>query len=93
VRESRRDHYISPVAGSDSEEALSLALSTLGARRGFAAGDVSAELHLLASLAIELEASLSPAVSAARREGLSWAGIGDLLGVTRASAWQRFGKK
>jgi hypothetical protein len=92
VRESRREHYIGPVTDGDTKDALSLALSTLGARRGFATGDVSAELHLLASLALELQASLAPAVSAARREGLSWAGIGDLLGVTRASAWQRFGK-
>ena len=64
MRESRRDHYIGPVVDSDTKEALSLALSTLGARRGFATGDVSAELHLLASLALELQASLRPPVAA-----------------------------
>jgi hypothetical protein len=52
MRESRREHYLAPAAGEDSEAVL--------------------------------EAD-------ARDQECSWAQIGDLLGVTRASAWQRYG--
>ena len=34
---------------------------------------------------------LPRAVADARDQECSWAQIGDLLGVTRASAWQRYG--
>jgi hypothetical protein len=36
---------------------------------------------------------MSEAISEARHDGCSWAGIADLLGVTRASAWQRWGRQ
>ena len=53
-------------------------------------GDAGAELHLLASLIAETERRLPLAVAGARDQELSWAEIGDLLGTTRAAAWQRF---
>ncbi len=53
-------------------------------------GDGGAELHLLASLIAEAELQLPGAVALARDQDYSWAEIGDLLGITRAAAWQRF---
>lgn len=57
------------------------------------AGDIGGDLHLVASLAAEMKVRLAQAVEKSRQEGLSWAEIADLLGVTRASAWQRFADK
>lgn len=89
---SHRDRYIEPAVGADSVEAVDAAVEMLGVARGFG-GDVDAtvRLHLLVSLAREVEQRLAGSVAAAREQGCSWAAIGDLVGVTRASAWQRFG--
>jgi ATP-dependent Clp protease ATP-binding subunit ClpX len=35
---------------------------------------------------------LHDAATAAHEAGISWAKIGDVLGVTRQAAWERFGK-
>ena len=50
-------------------------------------------LHLFASLAAETSSRLPQAVADARAYGLSWAQVADLLGVTRASAWERYWTK
>jgi hypothetical protein len=92
MRETRRDHYLAPAAGDDTEIVLEVAIESLGKLRGLAwLGDAGARLHLLASLLAEAERRLSRAVADARDQECSWAQIGDLLGVTRASAWQRYG--
>lgn len=39
----------------------------------------------------QAEVALAEAVKAQRRAGFSWQAIADGLGVTRQSAWQRFG--
>ncbi|MGC8628324.1 MAG: hypothetical protein ACP5VR_12395, partial [Acidimicrobiales bacterium] len=52
--------------------------------------DAAGRLHLLASLLAEASSRLAGAVAQARAEGLSWAEVADLLGVTRASAWQHY---
>ncbi len=90
MRSPRRDHYIAPRTGPDSRQALDAAVRSLLAARHFDDGDPPATLHVLASLAAQLEGRLATAVTAARRWGCSWAEVGDLLGVTRASAWQRY---
>jgi hypothetical protein len=91
MREPRRDHYVAPGTGEDSRLVVDAAIEGLCAARNLSAEDVPARLHVIASLAAELQARLGPAVAEARRYGCSWAEVADLLGVTRASAWQRYG--
>jgi hypothetical protein len=91
MRAPRRDHYLSPGTGDDTRLVVDVAIEGLCAARNLPAGDAPARLHVLSSLAAELSARLAPAVEGARRSGCSWAEVADLLGVTRASAWQRYG--
>jgi hypothetical protein len=91
MRAPRRDHYFSPVTGDDTRLVVDAAVEGLCAARNLPADDAPARLHVLSSLAAELSARLAPAVEAARRSGCSWAEVADLLGVSRASAWQRYG--
>lgn len=94
MRETRRDHYLPPAVGDDTQIVLEQALDSLGAARGLSwIGDAPTRLHLLASLIAETERLLPQAVADARDKQSSWAQIGDLLGVTRASAQQRYGPK
>ncbi len=91
MRESRRDHYLAPATGDDTEQVLEDAIDTLGTLRNLPwLGDAGATLHLLISLTAEAERRLPRAVADARDQDYSWAQIADLLGVTRASAWQRY---
>ncbi len=91
MREPRRDHYIAPTTGHDSERILDAAIESLGTVRGLEwVGDAGATLHPLISLTAEAERRLPRAVADARDQDYSWAQIADLLGVTRASAWQRY---
>lgn len=91
MRETRRDHYLTPASGDDTRLALDEAIKTLGTLRGLEwLGDAGVALHLLASLAAEAQSRLPRAVADARDQEYSWAQIADLLGVTRASAWQRY---
>lgn len=93
MRGPRRDHYIAPRAGPDSRQALDAAVASLMAARDFDDGDPAATVHVLASLALQLDGRLALAVAEARCWGCSWAEVADLLGVTRASAWQRYADK
>jgi hypothetical protein len=93
MREPRRNHYTAPVTGPDSSAALDAAFDQLAKARNLDATDAACGVHLIASLSAETEARLRQLVAAARDEGCSWAGIADLLGVTRASAWQRWGRQ
>jgi hypothetical protein len=93
MREPRRNHYMAPAAGADSRAALDVALHQLAAARNLDGTDAASALHLLASLAAETEARFPQLITDARHHGCSWAGIADLLGVTRASAWQRWTPK
>lgn len=88
-----RTRHIGPKTGRDSRAVLDEAVASLGRLRmptGWL-GDGGAELHLLASLIAEAEHQLPGTVALARDQDYSWAEIGDLLGTTRAAAWQRFG--
>jgi hypothetical protein len=91
MREPRRDHYIEPATGPDSEAVIEAAIESLGTLRNLAwLGDAGVTLHLLVSLIHQAEQQLPTAVAAARQQDYTWAQIADLLGVTRASAWQRY---
>ncbi|MGH7511264.1 MAG: hypothetical protein ACREMZ_17700 [Gemmatimonadales bacterium] len=91
MREPRRDHYLPPTIGEDSEVVLAAAIDSLGRVRGMGLnGDAATTLHLLASLIAQAQQRLPRAVADARDQDCSWAEIADLLGVTRASAWQRY---
>jgi DNA-directed RNA polymerase specialized sigma24 family protein len=89
MTEPRRDHYIAPATGPDTAAVMDAAIQSLAAARSFEVPDATVTLHLLASLLAEAQARLPQAVTEAREQGCSWAEIADLLGVTRASAWQR----
>jgi hypothetical protein len=89
-----RDQHIAPTIDTDSQRILEAAIETLGKIRGLPwLGDAGATLHLLASLIAETERRLPRAVADAREQEYSWAEIADLLGVTRASAWQRYARR
>jgi hypothetical protein len=93
MREPRRDHYLAPATGKDSEQALEQAIDTLATLRALPwHGDAGATLHLLTSLITQAEQRLPRAVTDARNQNYSWAQIADLLGVTRASAWQHYNR-
>ena len=49
-------------------------------------------LPKLAGVADQVESALDDWVSEARRRKLPWARIGDALGMTRQSAWERFSR-
>ncbi len=91
MREPRRDHYLAPATGADSERVLQAAIESLGTLRALPwPGDAGVTMHLLTSLIAEAERRLPRAVADARDQEYSWAQIADLLGTTRASAWQRY---
>ena len=91
MREPRRDHYIEPATGDDSRVVLDAAIESLGTLRGLEwVGDAGATLHLIASLVAEARSRAPRAVADARDQEYSWAQVADLLGVTRASVWQRY---
>ena len=88
-----RAHHVPPHVDEYSAIALSEATATLGSLRGLSwLGDAGVELHLLASLLRQAQTRLPDAVAEARDQDYSWAEIGDLLGTTRAAAWQRYGR-
>lgn len=87
-----RNYYVGPYIDDDTEAVLDEAMASLGMLRipnGWL-GDGGAEVQLLVSLMAEAERRLPKAVALARDQEYSWAEIGDLLGTTRAAAWQRF---
>ncbi len=47
-------------------------------------------LPRIASVAAQVEGGLQRWVGEARRRGTSWASIGEALGMSRQSAWERF---
>lgn len=91
MTEPRRNYYLPPTIGDDTETVLEQAIDSLGAARGLPwLGDNATRLHLLTSLIAETERLLPRVVADARDQDCSWAEIGDLLGVTRASAQQHY---
>ena len=90
IRPPRRNHWLTPTIGTDSDQALDTAIENLAVHRNFPAfAETGTTMHLVASLARQTEQRLNQLVTDARNENYSWAEIGDLLGITRSSAWQR----
>jgi hypothetical protein len=88
-----RTHHIGPHVDHDSAAVLDEALDALGPLRSLDwLGDTGVTLHLLASLHQQIQTRLPDAVADARDQDYSWAEIGDLLGITRAAAWNRYGR-
>jgi len=54
--------------------------------------EVLSRLPRIASVAAQVEGGLQRWVSEARRRELSWASIGESLGMSRQSAWERFSR-
>ena len=52
--------------------------------------ELMARLPRIAAVATQVEGSLHSWVGEARHRGLAWARIGEALGMTRQSAWERF---
>lgn len=88
----RRDYYLGPAADEDTKQVLDTAIAALAAARNMGRGDAGVDLHLLMSLIEEAKTRVGAAVTEARSQQYSWAQVADLLGVTRASAWQRYSR-
>ena len=54
--------------------------------------EVLTRLPRIASVAAQVEGGLQRWVGEARRRGSSWASIGEALGMSRQSAWERFSR-
>ena len=52
--------------------------------------EILERLPRIASVAAQVEGSLRRWIGEARRRGASWAAIGQSLGMSRQSAWERF---
>jgi hypothetical protein len=93
VAATDRTHHVSPRTDEFSEAILDEAVAALGPLRGLDwLGDAAITVHLLASLERQIQSRLPDAVADARDQDYSWAEIGDLLGLTRAGAWNRYGR-
>ena len=93
VAATNRTHHVSPHTDEASEAILDEAVASLGPLRGLDwFGDAAITVHLLASLQRQIQNRLPDAVADARDQDYSWAEIGDLLGLTRAAAWHRYGR-
>jgi len=93
VAATDRTHHVSPRTDEFSESILDEAVASLGPLRGLDwLGDAAITVHLLASLQRQIQIRLPDAVADARDQEYSWAEIGDLLGLTRAAAWHRYGR-
>jgi ClpX C4-type zinc finger protein len=58
--------------------------------RGLSDEEVLAHLPSIAALSAQVEQQLTGWVRMARKRGLTWTRIGEALGMTRQSAWERF---
>jgi hypothetical protein len=80
-----------PFADRDSCAAIDDAAAALSADRADEwAGDISVELHILASLRLQLDEHLRAAVDAARHAAYGWQDVAELLGITADQARSRY---
>ncbi len=89
----RHPEAAGPEVGLDTFVVLDHAVVALADRRFMATLDAASQLHLLASLVAQAEVWVGEQVAAARADGMSWAVIGRLLGVTATAARQRYGAR
>jgi hypothetical protein len=80
-----------PRIDHDSAAVLTEAIDALAAiRTPYWLGDSGVHLHALTSLQAHAQPLLPDAVARARDQGLTWQEIGQLLGITAATAARRY---
>ena len=79
----------SPVVENDEYSAFARRVIRAYSRR-VAAGDIDA-ISDMTRLADDLDQAIRDAITGLRGHGYSWADIGTRLGITRQSAWERWG--
>jgi hypothetical protein len=85
------DELPAPVTDDLSLALLTDAVETLARlRTPYWLGDTGVHLHALASLLAQARALLPDAVADARDQDLTWTDIGQLLGLTAATAARRY---
>lgn len=90
---SARSHHVGPYCDDASALVLDGATESLARLRTVHwLGDAGVTLHALASLQRQIQDRLAYVVADARDQEYSWAEIGDLLGITRAAAWNLYGR-
>ena len=83
-----------PTTGDDSLHVLNDAIEALARlRTTYWHGDSPARLHTLASLIAQAQQLLPQAFHEARDQELTWVQIGELLGITAATAARRYRSK
>jgi len=91
LRLARPGQLPAPITGDDSLAVLADAIDHLAQlRTAYWLGDSAAHLHALASLIAQAEQLLPQAVCDARDQELTWTQIGELLGITAATATRRY---
>ena len=78
-----------PVVENDEYSAFARRVIRAYSRR-VAAGDIDA-ITAMTALADDLDTAIRDAITGLRSHGYSWADIGTRLGITRQSAWERWG--
>ena len=83
-----------PFADQDSCAAIQDATATLSADRADEwAGDITVEIHILASLRLQLDHHLRSAINTALNCGYQWHHVAELLGETTNQARRRYNRK
>ena len=91
LRLARPGQQPAPTTGDDSLAVLTDAIDHLAQlRTAYWLGDSAVHLHTLASLIAQAEQLLPQAVCDARDQELTWNQIGELLGITAATAARRY---
>lgn len=85
------DELPAPRVDDDSAAVLTDAIETLARlRTPYWLGDAGVHLHALTSLIAQAQQQLPTAVAAARDQDLTWHDIGELLGISAATAARRY---
>jgi hypothetical protein len=83
-----------PAADNDSLHVLNDAIEALARlRTPYWLGDSAVRLHALASLIAQAQQLLPRAVHDTRDQELTWAQVGELLGITATTAARRYRSK
>jgi hypothetical protein len=94
LRLARPGQLPAPATGQDSLQVLDEAIDQLARlRTPYWLGDSAVRLHALASLIAQAGQLLPQAVHDARDQQLTWAQIGELTGITAATAARRYRNK
>ena len=91
LRLARPGQLPAPATGDDSLAVLTEAIDALARlRTAYWLGDSAVHLHALASLIAHAQRLLPDAVAQARDQELTWDQIGQLLGLSGATAARRY---